>query len=45
MRNHEETSINEPKIRYIKNKKDPTLGYSETSGVRIIEKDGLFLKI
>ena len=45
MRDPEKISINEPNIQYIKNKKGPTLGYSKTSGVRIIEKDGLFLKI
>src|SRR3954447_22238829 len=31
-------------IKYVENNGGPTLGYSTTSGVKIIEKDGLFFK-
>lgn len=31
-------------IKYVKNKNGPTLAYSTTSGVTIIEEDGLFFK-
>ncbi|MGE8205476.1 glycoside hydrolase family 3 N-terminal domain-containing protein [Heyndrickxia sp. NPDC080065] len=32
------------KIQYVKNAGGPTLGYSESSGVKIFEKDGFFFK-
>ncbi|SMQ72061.1 beta-glucosidase [Bacillus sp. OV166] len=34
----------EDHIKYVENKGGPTLGYSETSGVTIIQKDGHFFK-
>ncbi|MEH7097161.1 glycoside hydrolase family 3 protein [Neobacillus vireti] len=39
------TKINtETQIKYVENTGGPTLGYSETSGVKVIEKDGYFFK-
>ncbi|WP_342041631.1 glycoside hydrolase family 3 protein [Bacillus sp. OTU2372] len=43
--NDHKTLINtEDQIKYIENNDGPTLGYSETSGVTIIQKDGYFFK-
>lgn len=46
MRNHTSDTINKTveTVRYVKNPGGPTLGYSEESGVGIIEQDGLFFK-
>lgn len=43
MLNKQTTNIEET-IRYVSNKGGPTLGYSTTSGVKVLEKDGLFFK-
>ncbi|MEH7418050.1 glycoside hydrolase family 3 N-terminal domain-containing protein [Neobacillus drentensis] len=43
--NDYQTKINtEDHIKYMENNGGPTLGYSETSGITIIEKDGHFFK-
>lgn len=40
-----ETALNyEPTIQYVDNINGPKLGYSTASGVRILEKDGLYFK-
>ncbi|MBX4150698.1 glycoside hydrolase family 3 protein [Paenibacillus lautus] len=46
MRNHTLDTINktEETVQYIKNPGGPTLGYSQESGVGLIEQDGLFFK-
>ncbi|MFD0616243.1 glycoside hydrolase family 3 N-terminal domain-containing protein [Paenibacillus sp. GCM10027629] len=44
MSNRETALHYEPTIQYIRNENGPTLGYSTASGVRIIEKDGLYFK-
>jgi len=46
MRNHTLDTINktEETVRYVKNPGGPTLGYSQESGVGIIEQNGLFFK-
>lgn len=43
--NHKENNVEiEETIQYVTNPGGPTLGYSTTSGVSILERDGLFFK-
>ncbi|PGV53806.1 glycoside hydrolase family 3 N-terminal domain-containing protein [Bacillus sp. AFS037270] len=44
MKDHKTIFKTEDQIKYIENNDGPTLAYSETSGVTIIQKDGYFFK-
>lgn len=44
MNDHKALINTEDQIKYIENNDGPTLGYSETSGVTIIQKNGYFFK-
>ncbi|PFO06330.1 beta-glucosidase [Bacillus sp. AFS076308] len=44
MNDHKTIFKTEDQIKYIENNDGPTLAYSETSGVTIIQKDGYFFK-